>query len=175
MQLEARAEKALKQLDRAQPKVVYAVEPLLTCLEEVALAAYASYVEIGMDPENIPYSPDWEHAFKFEPTGDILIVTARKRDKLIGYALGLIGPYKHSKDKIYADLDTVWLHPNYRNTDKWIGIRLVKAWEKALLERKDIDFILVASTLRKPIDAFLMRLGYRPVETLFYKNVKADK
>jgi len=172
MQLEAQQLQALKLLDRAQPKVVYAVEPFLLVLEEMALAAYVNYSETGLDPEHLPYAPDWNHAAQFDASGDMIIVTARKRDKLIGYALGLIGKFKHSKDKVYADLDTIWIRPDCRSG--FIGLKLLKKWEEAVQECKDIDFFTATSTHKKPIGALLKRRGFVPVETFYYKRIEVE-
>lgn len=169
MQLEARVEKLAKPLARVLPKVVYAVEPLLFCLEEVALAAYASYQEVGIDPENVPYNPDWEHAFTFEPTGDIIVVTARKRDRLVGYGIAFIGPFKQSKHVQYAEFDTIWLDPNQRNGS--VGINLIKRLEQAILDTKKVEFILAGHSFKKDIGPVLKRLGYKPAEVIYYKNV----
>lgn len=167
--LEPELRQRLKRLDLAAPKIKYAVEPLLYCLEELALAAYANYEETGLDPAHLPYDPNWAQCMQYEPTGDIIVVTARKRDKLIGYALGLLGRFKHSKGKTYADLDTIWLHPDHRSG--FIGYNLLKHWEAAVLERKPIDFFTINSTHKHPIGALLKRLGYKPVETVYYKYV----
>ncbi len=179
MQLAADQQQLLAQLDRAQPKIVYAVEPFLLVLEEMALAAYVNYAETGLDPERLPYAPDWDQCLQYDPTGDIIIVTARKRDKLIGYALGLIGPFKHSKDKIYADLDTIWVRPDNRSGESlspstMVGYKLIKKWEEEVLKRKRISFILVNSSHKHPIGALLKRRGYQPVETIYYKNVEDE-
>lgn len=178
MQLEAEQQQLLKRLDRAQPKVTYAVEPFLLVLEEMALAAYVNYMETGLDPEHLTFAPNWEHAAQFDASGDLVIVTARKRDKLIGYAVGLIGKFKHSKDKVYADLDTIWLRPDNRtgsglNPSAMIGYRLIKKWEEAV-KSKGIDFITATSTHKRPIGALLKRMGYAPVETVYYKYVGDD-
>lgn len=163
-------QKALELLDRAQPKIVYAVEPFLFALEEMALAAYVNYAETGLDPERLPYAPDWMQCLQYEPTGDLILITARKRDKLIGYALGLVGPFKHSKDKIYADLDTIWLRPD--NRSGFVGLKLIKKWEDEVIKRGNISFILVNSSHKHPIGALLKRRGYQPVETVYYKNIE---
>jgi hypothetical protein len=160
----------LKRLDRAQPSVVYAVEPFLMVLEEMALAAYVNYAETGLDPERLPYAPDWDQCLQYDPSGHLIVVTARKRDKLIGYALGLVGPFKHSKDKIYADLDTIWVRPD--NRSGFVGLKLIKKWEDEVLKRGDVSFILVNSSFKKPIGALLKRRGYEPVETVYYKNIE---
>lgn len=172
VQLEAAQQQALKLLDRAQPKIVYAVEPFLLVLEEMALAAYVNYTETGLDPERLPYAPNWEHARQFDASGDMVIITARKRDKLIGYALGLVGRFKHSKDKLYADLDTIWVRPDNRSA--LVGLKLIKKWEEVILARGDIDFLTATSTHKKPIGALLRRRGFAPVETFYYKYVGGD-
>ena len=79
-------------------------------------------------------------------------------------------PFKHSKDKIYADLDTIWLRPD--NRSGFVGLKLIKKWEDEVIKRGNISFILVNSSHKHPIGALLKRRGYQPVETVYYKNIE---
>lgn len=143
---------------------VIGVEAMSSVIEEIASLSIRNYHETGIDP-SIEYNPDWAMYLSYELTDSVRIITARYNGVLVGYAAFLIGPFKHNKDVLYADLDAIWISPGFRSG--FLAMKMIKRGEKELLGK--VQFIMATSTVKKPIDKLLERAGYNAVEVLYYK------
>jgi len=143
-------------------------EAISSCIEEIAPLTLDNYQETGIDP-TLPYYPDWSMYLQYELSDRIVTITARCKGTLVGYLIYLIGPFKHNKSLLYADLDVMWINEVFRTP--FLAVKMIKLGEKECRER-DISFFMATSTKRKPIDKLLERQGYRAVETIFWKEIQ---
>ncbi len=145
------------------------MEAASSVVEEVASLSYRNYHETGIDP-NMEYNPDWGMFLKYELTDSIKVITARYKGILIGYAVYLIGAFKHNKDVMYADLEVIWISPAFRSG--FLAIKMMKRGEQEV--KGKAQFLMATSTMKKPIDNLLIRTGFEAVEVLYYKPLGED-
>lgn len=143
-------------------------EAISSCIEEIAPLTQDNYLETGIDP-TIPYYPDWSMYLQYELSDSIVTITARCKGTLIGYLIYLIGPFKHNKSLLYADLDTVFISEAFRTP--FLAVKMFKMGQEEC-EKRGITFFMATSTKRKPIDKLLERQGFVAVETIFWKEIK---
>lgn len=145
------------------------VEAISSVIEEIASIAVSNFEETSIDT-SLGYNPNWKQYLDYELTDSIKVVTARYNGVLVGYAVYLIGAFKHNQDVEYADLDVIWLAEAFR--EGWLAISMMRLGEEAVSHRA--KFLLATSTNKKPIDVLLRRVGFAPVEVLFYKPLGVE-
>ena len=67
---------------------------------------------------------DWDLFAKLYALGNLFIATARKNERMIGYFISYMFPHIRYKDKIFADNDTIFILPEYR--EGWTGYKFIK-------------------------------------------------
>ena len=90
----------------------------------------------------------------------------RDEDEIVGYCLCFIQEHHHYS-KTVAYLDVVYVQPEYRGTG---SIRFIKYIESSLKEL-NVEGILQGTTTQKDISSLLKRLGYKPVEVQYFKEI----
>jgi GNAT superfamily N-acetyltransferase len=70
--------------------------------------------EVGTLKQVRDYAPDMTTYLEIEAKGRLLVCTARAGDKLIGYAIGIIGPDLHAKGRNICVTDIYRINPEYR-------------------------------------------------------------
>lgn len=162
-------QKLPKLSDQERPECKISVEAISKVAEEIASLSIHNYEETGIDP-NIGYHPNWDQYLEYELTDNVRVITARYNNVLVGYAIYLIGPFKHNKEVMYADLDTIYINEVFRSP--FLAIKMLKAGEEAVKDKA--QYIMATSTNRKPIDKLLGYMKYKPVETIFWKKIEAN-
>jgi hypothetical protein len=158
-----------KPLDPVRLECKLAVEAISSIAGELASLLIRHYDEVGIDP-TIPYNPDWSQYLSYELTDSCIAITARYDGILIGYALYLIGPFKHNKDVLYADLDAIWISPAFRSG--FLAMKMLKMGEAEL--KGKVGYLMATSTTKNPIDILFKRLDFRPIETVYWKKLGED-
>jgi hypothetical protein len=152
-----------KVLDQDRPEVVLSLEPLHRVLREFVMLSRKQHDEVGLD---IEYLPDIEAMLSY---GDkSVLVTARYDKTLIGYIFYLIGPHKHNVQINYAQIEAIYLLPAFRNAP--LILKMLKLGEAKVREHK-VLFIKISSTYKKRIDKLLEYLNYKPIETVYKKDL----
>lgn len=116
----------------------------------------------------IPLDPDWERYFYFEDMGVLHILTARRGDRLIGWAVLFVWPHIDARTVPFADVKTIWLDKPFRE-----GILGMKLLKRAVddMEAKGVRMTHVAAKDER-FGKVLERLGFEAVETI-YSRLKA--
>lgn len=156
--------KLQRRLDHERQECKLAIEAVSDVISEMVSLLALNFAETSIDPE-IGYNPNWGQYLSYELTDSIKVVTARYNGVLVGYAVYLIGAFKHNQDVEYADLDVIWIDEAFR--EGWVAIKMMRMGEEAVSHRA--KFITATSTLKKPIDVLLRRVGFSPVEVLYHK------
>ena len=140
------------------------IEAISSVAEEIASLSVRNYAETGIDPSH-GYNPNWSQYLSYELTDSCVVVTLRYKGTLVGYCIYLIGPFKHNKEILYADLDVIWISPAFRSG--FNAMKMIKLGEKQLEGR--VSFVMATSSNKHPIDTLLIRLHYQEIEVLYWK------
>lgn len=103
-----------------------------------------------------------------QDTGRLLVLTARKDAKLIGYVSIIAVDALHFEGEFFAEIDAIYLDPDYRKGT--LGIKLIKEAEKIIKEH-GIKYIRFSSTEAKDLSSLLKRFGYTVQETVYLKEI----
>jgi hypothetical protein len=85
------------------------------CRDELAALFPLHHTEIA-DPEDwqrMPLDVNWAAYNGADHDGKLLLVTARKKQDLVGYTMSLIYPHPHYS-LLFCLMDVYWLHPDHR-------------------------------------------------------------
>jgi GNAT superfamily N-acetyltransferase len=141
----------------------YQQEFLSMCEHEVAPLAELEWEESGHPTEGLCI--DWDRYFELEEVGALKFFTARNGAELVGYIVVIAFAPLTTKGSLVGLLDSVYVAKPYRGKT---GRKLFDFVETCL--REDAIYrIMASSSAKKPIGAFLERMGYYEVETKFEK------
>ena len=148
--------------------ITYQQEPLCKVVSEINELLSLDWEEVGRFGDLYPLEPDWELYQVIEDNGSLRVFTARDDKILVGYFTVVSSPSLHSKGKLIASNDVIFLHPNYRKG--FVGVKLFKFAEKCIKE-DGFQQLQVSYTERFDISPILSMLGYTKVETKFEKRL----
>jgi GNAT superfamily N-acetyltransferase len=137
-------------------------------IHEINNLLYLDWQEVGRLEELYPLEPDWELYQIIEDNGSLRVFTARDDNKLVGYFTVVSSPSLHSKGKLIASNDVIFLHPAYRKG--FVGVKLFKFAEKCVKE-DGFQQLQICYTEKFDISPILSMLGYTKVETKFEKRL----
>ncbi|MGQ3486125.1 GNAT family N-acetyltransferase [Roseovarius pacificus] len=106
--------------------------------------------------------PDWDTYEALEGQGAFKVFTAREDGELIGYLGVFIAPFLHSKGKLLAMMDAIYVRKDRRNSRAGVG--LIRFTERCMRE-DGLTSLCLTSTESYPLGHLFARLGYSPVET----------
>ena len=141
-------------------------ERIQDCFEDIKPLVFEHW-EYVTDHE-WPVDIDWPTFFRLEDTGILRVMTARDGDKLVGYALFVLAPALHYRNKLLAHDDAFYLAPAYRKGGN--GFQLFRAAE-AMLREAGVDRIVCHEKLKVPLEAFFIRLGFHAAERNWFKDL----
>lgn len=97
---------------------------------------------------------------------DIVVATLRDEGTLIGYAVFKIYEHPHYLKKVGQQL-VMFVHPDYRG---FKSLKFMKQIESSLKELS-IEGILQSCTSKKDLSSLFGRMGYKEVETVYFKEL----
>jgi GNAT superfamily N-acetyltransferase len=107
--------------------------------------------------KQIPFNPDVSFYQVLDQSGCLVILTARKEERIVGYYLFILQPYVHSKGLLFAFEHMFFLTKELRKG--WNGVRLMREAAKIAKERGAVCFR--ANTPNKPrITKLMQSLGF---------------
>jgi len=118
--------------------------------------------------EDLKLNPDWSTYDAMYAAGLFGVYTVRKKSKLVGYLGILARNHPHYKDYIFASNDVLFLDKECRKG--LVGYFLLKFCVEDLT-KKGVNILLFNSTVDKPYDLILKRLGFKHQENLYMKKV----
>ena len=148
--------------------IVYSVETLDECLEEMKPILQLHYEEVAMYQDKVPLSPDYEKYYALEGAGIFHIVTVRDEGELIGYFLSVVTPNIHYSSTVYAVNDILYLHKDYREAG--VGQKMFSFAEKKL---KELGASVIAIHMKTalPFDTLCKGMGYDYAERNYTKYI----
>lgn len=124
---------------------------------------------------SIPLDVNWPAYEALEAAGLELCVAARQGGVLIGYAVYLLAPLMHYRQRIVADCDVFFMRESDRHG--WAGVQLFREAERLLRARGVHDVYARVKLHVKPgrgrsdLSPLFRYLGYRPVEVIHRKRL----
>ena len=126
----------------------------------------AHWDEVAHYKDKIPLAPLWAHLEKMELDGDLLLLTVREEEELIGYGMFIKRRHLHYQSLLIGENDLIFLDPAKRKTG--MGLKLIEESEKCLKAAgcNKITFHMKPEHSFAPL---LERRGYRLEELLYGK------
>ena len=128
------------------------------------------YEEVAVNKEHIKLNPDYEAYRNLYEAGNMTIMVARddRNNAAIGYCIFFLTPHIHYKDKIYANNDIIYVHPNYRHCK--LADNMLKMSEERL-RQLGVSVMLLHMKVDHPFDELCLSNGYSEMEKLWYKYI----
>lgn len=124
------------------------------------------YDEIAEDKERVPLDPDWQKYERLDLCGNLLIITARRDDELIGYVFTFIDTHLHYRTTIFGQFDLYYLRPDARGGRT--ALRMFQAVEQRLAEMGAVK-VFGNTKLAHDHSRLFRAMGWREAERLFVK------
>jgi|ERR1019366_3338694 GNAT superfamily N-acetyltransferase len=121
----------------------------------------------GIDAGIVGLDVDYDKFIAIEVAGNLLCVTARVENKLVGYAIAMASTDLHRRHVIQLSLQDYYVIEEFRK--RGVAIRLFKELEKMLTGSK-IESMHVDSKLK--YDKLFELLGWQKTGHIFSKGVK---
>ena len=145
-------------------RTVYAIEPLPVCIDEIKGHAPDHWAEMASATAVRRFDVDWDLYLKAWHAGALLVGTARKRSRLIGYLAMLYRKDPHSQGTVGAEAAFYYIEPcPARGLIQRNLIRHVTAY----LFSHGVEYVRIRSKLNQTNGPILRNLGFEPDETLF--------
>ena len=153
----------------------------ITTQQEGLLAAYKDAIalvsdhweEVGTLKQVRDFGPDIPTYLEIEAKGRLLVCTARDDGKLVGYAVGIIGPDLHAKGRNICITDIYRINPEYRK--QGVG-RMLFEYFAAMAAVRNCAAMTTRQKLKdgKPTgsDEFFESLGYEKTEIVWIRPLK---
>ena len=148
--------------------IVYAVEKLDTCLEEMKPILQLHYDEVAMYKDKVPLAPDYDKYLALEEVGIFHIVTVRDSGKLIGYFISIVTPNLHYSETTYAVNDILYIHEDYRAAG--VAQKMFQYAEDKLIEL-GASVIVIHMKTSLPFDSLCLGMGYDYAERNYTKYI----
>ena len=117
--------------------------------------------------EDLELDPDWSSYDVLYQAGCFGVYTARENNVLVGYLGVLARNHLHYKGSVFASNDVLFLDKDYRKG--LAGYFLIK-YSLEDLKKKGVDVFLFNSTVEKPYDPILKKLGFKHHENIYIKK-----
>jgi hypothetical protein len=141
----------------------FLVENYEDVIAEMRLLHPAHWEEVGIEE---PLSMDYVKYDELAKGGAFILVTAREKNKLVGYHLVIVSKSLRQKDKLCGFTDIFYLSTDFRKG--FNGIRFLK-FTMGVLRDAGVYRFLTTATTRNPFYRILERLGFVELERVFTK------
>lgn len=146
--------------------MIFAVEPLSQCWDEMVSLASLHWQETETYRHGQPFAPSFDRYNEYDRMGWYFEGTMREEGRLVGYAGIYIVPSMHSQQMI-ANEDSLFIHPDFRKGRN--AIRFIKFLEEECRKRGAVE---VTITAKNPAVAKILEyLGFPQVATHHSKHL----
>lgn len=135
--------------------------------EDILSLSHAHHQEV-VDYENEPLDINTDHYRKLDQHDHIMVFTARKRGKLIGYGVFIISSHPHYRKTIRAMQDSIFIHPKER--EGWLGYKFLRFCDDQL-RQAGVKYVYQTHGSKKNIGPLLGKLGYEPIELVWMRKL----
>jgi GNAT superfamily N-acetyltransferase len=118
--------------------------------------------ELGKDATD----PDWSNLLRLAMTGVLRVVTLRDNNKLVGFAISMVGPHLMYRSVCHGITIAVFIDKPYRHG--WTGLKFL-AKNRDILREWGVKRACIAedATADKSLRKVYERVGYTPDETTY--------
>jgi len=152
---------------RKTTKITYQEESFSAVRNEIAGLIVEHWSEVADNPD-IPVDVDWDYAAKADDLGLLRVLTVRSDGVLVGYIIFLLATLPHYRTVLSAADDAFFLKKEHRNG--MVGVRMFREAEKMLVEC-GVRRVVYHEKTKVPIGKVFKFLGYRPIETIWSKEL----
>lgn len=135
-------------------------------IDEIDPLLCSHYDELALDQSNVPLAPMWDRYFAIQENNELLIVTCRDDEVLIGYFVGFISKSLHYETCLTCSMDIFYVAKEHRKGS--LGIRLFKYVERELRSRK-VQRWFVGSKVHADASKLFERLKFSKIEVYYSK------
>lgn len=147
---------------KAQP------ESFIDNLEELMPLLPEHWDKLALDKDRFPLDPQYPLYFAAEEAGQLLFMTLRDDDRMIGYWIAFIAPGMHYRTCLTATQDIWNIVPEYQST---VGpMILLRAVHKEY-KRLGVNRSFVNEKMHLPCGRLFKAFGYEPIETHYSKLI----
>jgi hypothetical protein len=144
------------------------IEPFMRQVSEIKTLINDHYVELALNKDKVPLSPQWDVYAAREAGGELVYTTLRDGGELVGYIISFIAPGLHYETCLTAHMDILFVRPDRRDASAKGVFMMIDALE-AELRRRGVDRWFMGTKLHKDIGAVFRRRGFEPVEMTYTK------
>lgn len=148
----------------------FCVETIADVKKEMEIINATHYDEIALDKDRMKLNPDFDKYQNIENAGSLIIITARKEGKLVGYWILFILPHLHYKDVLCGHTDIYYMLPEVRQG--MTGVKLLSEGEK-ILKKRGVKKIFAGDKKHKNLGIIFDMLKWTAVETQYSKWIGA--
>ena len=121
--------------------MIFAIEKLGDCWDEIMVLARAHWMETEMYRHGQEFAPSFERYRQYEDAGWLLQFTAREDGRLVGYATMYLVPSMHTQ-RLIATEDTWFLLPSHRKGRN--AVRFYRHVEAECFRRGAVEVTMTA-------------------------------
>lgn len=149
--------------------ITFDVESMVEMREEITPLFIKHKDEVAVY-DFFELDPDWDTYKFYEDAGKYVHFTARDEDgTLVGYVSYAVTNSLHYKAEIYATMDLIYLHEDYRHTG--IAEDMMEFAENYLKENYGVTMLTIHMKTRAPFETLALSLDYDKMEYLYTKYV----
>jgi GNAT superfamily N-acetyltransferase len=137
------------------------IEPLTATLEELKPWFPMHWEELGIFRDRMPLDPSYGLYLARDAAGEVVLATARRDSRLIGYAVFFLARGLHYRQTLTAHMDICYILPEERMAGA--GEALFAEAEREL-RRRGVQMWWCGSKNHKPIVDFFLRQGFTAEE-----------
>lgn len=151
--------------------IVFQVETWESVIPEIDPLIALHHLEIGEDRRSMPLLIDHEGYCQVERAGQLLLVSARLEDVLVGYCVAFIRNHFHYAARRCGFLDLYYLLPECRRG--MAGVTLFRRVEEELIKRGVVK-MYASMKLKHDVGRVFERLGWRATDRVYSKMTEGD-
>ena len=142
------------------------VESFEQQLAELQVLLPAHYLELALNQDHVPLSPQFHVYIERERAGGLLFVTLRDAGDLVGYFIGFIASGLHYSTCLTCTMDIFFVRQDRRSGSA--GVRMFRFVETEL-RRRGVQRWFMGSKIHADASSLFKRIGAAPVETYYSK------
>ena len=147
------------------PAVVFGRERVVDVWDEIVPLLKDHWREVA-HYRDVPLDPDKEFYHKADEFGRVRVFTARKGDRLVGYAIYFVGPEVHYRSLKQATQDLVFVSKEHRG----FGVAFMR-WCDERLREEGVDTVLCHVKAAHDYGVVFERMGYELVDKVYYRRL----
>lgn len=138
-------------------------------LEQAKDILYMHWSELALNKDKVYLKPDVNKYVSLQQTDSLYNIVVYKDEIIVGYSIILLSSHIHYQDHKYANVDVVYVHPNYRHST--IGARLLVATEQLAKDNGANIIVHHAKPYVPMIIKPLEKLNYQLYELIYGKYI----